>query len=206
MRCTYIISLNQNDFHVPFRLRSEKYLGKLEGNRTSYHLYDRGHSPAFEARNKDLFSDSEDEEMPYDSVLRKEMVAVHFPTCKRGRGDMLVAVPEEGRDKHLLKRLTEQNTDHGIVLESMPCVRRRLSISSEIPTPLAPSSKNFELKRRGVIDDGFLVKLGMGRVGEDRFEMAVRAPLSPFQAFGVALAQLDHETCARTKLARKFSM
>ena len=59
-----------------------------------------------------------------------------------------------------------------------------------------PSVKNFQLIQdtkvttaQGVDDKGLLLQFG--KIGEDRFHLDFRSPLTPFQAFTIALAQFN---------------
>ena len=53
-----------------------------------------------------------------------------------------------------------------------------------------PSVKNFQLVEP---DDEERVVLLFGRVDRDRFSMDVQWPLSPLQAFGIALTSLEYK-------------
>jgi hypothetical protein len=56
-----------------------------------------------------------------------------------------------------------------------------------------PSVKNFQLVEQG---DRDTVLMQFGKVGEDRFHMDFRAPLTAVQAFAIVLSQLLMHTHA----------
>jgi len=204
---TYILSLESNDFTKKYHQRSTRYFGKLQclnnpvslkfglASTFKYVLYDDGYN----GKKKSAIHGMERKE--YLSVIHASKVDENLEVTV---GLPLIDTEVKGKvsENHALAtkaRIYESFDDEWfdeiesnfISLEKIPMGnKKRLLCSKDCKFPIAPSDKNMELKIKGEIESE--PALGMARIGNERFYLTAQYPLSPFQAFGVAISQFDY--------------
>ncbi|KAJ3036289.1 Tubby- protein 3 [Rhizophlyctis rosea] len=174
----YVISTSQDDMSK----ESKHYVGKLKANaqRTNFILYDaRSYNKS--TANKGL----------------RELAAVSYSKTVLPR-EMSVAIPatkiEELSDdlsKDIMADVKAQNADKLLFLKNKSprwnetTQSHCLNFGGRVTQP---SIKNFQLI--GDVDDSYIV-LQFGRCGSDYFTLDARFPITPIEAFAVALTTFD---------------
>ena len=192
----YLISMGRNDHDKD----SKNILGKLRGDSKEYILFDNGKNP---------------DDCNQEDDVRKELGAILYTSsCLGNKGPRNISVgisnaDEEGnpvkvwqplhkRDDSMmdcLKKIdgdeTVSNKDKTLLihLQSKPPAwdekLERFFLNFNGRVTMA-SVKNFQL-----VDDNGDMCLQFGRTGKDEFILDVQWPLSPFQAFALALSSFD---------------
>jgi tubby-related protein 1 len=191
----YLISMGRNDHDKD----SKNILGKLRGDSKEYILFDNGKNP---------------DDCSQEDDVRKELGAILYTSsCLGNKGPRNISVgigkkDEEGNPvkvwqplhKHddsmmdCLKKIDGDEVSHKdkkllIHLQSKPPAwdekLERFFLNFNGRVTMA-SVKNFQL----VDEDGDMC-LQFGRTGKDEFILDVQWPLSPFQAFALALSSFD---------------
>ena len=194
----YLISMGRNDHDKD----SKNILGKLRGDCKEYILYDNGKNP--DDRSQDGKNDK----------VRIELGAVLYASSSLGnKGPRTISVgisnnddegnpvkvwqPLHKRDDSMLDYLKKIDGDEVsskdkkllIHLKSKPPAwdeaLERFFLNFNGRVTMA-SVKNFQL-----IDESGDMCLQFGRTGKDEFILDVKWPLSPFQAFALALSSFD---------------
>eukprot|EP00985_Skeletonema_marinoi_P028405 scaffold24791_cov153-Skeletonema_marinoi.AAC.2 len=199
----YLISMGRNDHDKD----SKNILGKLRGNffDTEYILYDQGKNP----------EDCSQEGKNDGGCARIELGAILYaPSSSLGsKGPRTISVgisnvdkegspvkvwqPLHKRDDSMLDclkkidedQLSSKDQKHLVHLQSKPPAwdeaLHRFFLNFNGRVTMA-SVKNFQL-----VDDKGDMCLQFGRTGKDEFILDVQWPLSPFQAFALALSSFD---------------
>ena len=183
----YLISRDQR-----VKKMSDAVLGKVRSNfmGTEFIIYDDGKNP----KDKDIRGENE---------VRRELGAVTYAANVQGNGPrrMQVVVPNpqdptdfidtpDGHDS-IFTRLKEGSTDgvvHGYNKPpSYDSERGCFTINFNGRVKMA-SVKNFQLVHEESTDH---IMLQFGRIAKDTFNVDIRYPMSPLQAFAICLTSLD---------------
>ncbi len=191
----YLISMGRNDHDKD----SKNILGKLRGDSKEYILFDNGKNP---------------DDCSQEDDVRKELGAILYaPSCLGNKGPRNISVgisntDEEGNPVKVwqplhksddsmmdcLKKIDGDEVSHKdekllIHLQSKPPAwdekLERFFLNFNGRVTMA-SVKNFQL-----VDENGDMCLQFGRTGKDEFILDVQWPLSPFQAFALALSSFD---------------
>jgi len=190
----YIIAKDKIDFD-----KGENYIGKLRSNffGTEFIIYDKG------TKSKEKAKKPEGEEYFYSG--RHERGAIIYESNllgSKGPRQMTVAVPQSSdptdwparKDASLiLKAFKEGNHDGLYILGNKPPkwnAQARAYVLDFSNRVTKPSVKNFQLIHSS---DPNLVVFQFGRVGKESFSLDFRYPLSPLQAFAIALSSCDYK-------------
>jgi tubby-related protein 1 len=199
----YLISMGRNDHDKD----SKNILGKLRGNffDTEYILYDHGKNPedcSQEGKNDGGCARIELSAILYapSSSLRSKgprTISVGISNVDKEGSPVKVWQPLHKRDDSMLDCLKKIDEDqmsskeqkHLVHLQSKPPAwdeaMQRFFLNFNGRVTMA-SVKNFQL-----VDDKGDMSLQFGRTGKDEFILDVQWPLSPFQAFALALSSFD---------------
>jgi len=178
---------------------SDSYLGKVRGNfmGTEYSLYDSGANP------RDLITEGAHR----DSVpARRELGVVMYSsnsTGDTGPRKMEVCVPEVGDDNEMKEWRPFHHDEEMLAQAKLRNFRNMFNLINKPPVwndqveayvldfngrVTMASVKNFQLVRPS---DHDRIILQFGRVGDAEFTMDFQWPLSPYQAFAIALSCFD---------------
>jgi len=191
----YTLVMDKTNFE-----KGDSYLGKLRSNflGTEFVVYDKG-AKGKEKKKKD------DEE---DSTGRNELGAISYESNfmgSKGPRQMIVALPaldteevpsewsSSGKDSHILKAYRDNQTENLYILGNKSPkwnAQVRAYVLDFNNRVTKPSVKNFQLINAA---DQNTVILQFGRVGKESFSLDFRYPLSPLQAFAIALSSCDYK-------------
>ncbi|RHY26064.1 hypothetical protein DYB32_007898 [Aphanomyces invadans] len=131
---------------------------------------------------------------------RSELGAIHFDTKVSSTKVLLIAAfallaqgakPESFSTLLDLHKADKRGTDHLTVLENKePEYEKgcyRLNFNGRVSIP---SVKNFQLIARGNAAKGIVLQFG--KVSDKLFHLDFKHPLTPFQAFAIALSQFNY--------------
>mmetsp|Transcript_27289 Transcript_27289/g.33132 ORF Transcript_27289/g.33132 Transcript_27289/m.33132 type:complete len:494 (+) Transcript_27289:271-1752(+) len=197
----YLISLDEDDL----ARRGASYFGKLRSNTfgTQYHLFNSGLSSA---KAKD--DDEERKEIalitykPTALELKggpRQMTAVlPFPESMTAR----LGVQEQRGGEGLLNRWKKQKKGQGVQVMALknkkpvwdPTTKAHcLDFRGRVTEA---SVKNFQLVACGSKDENnSRIVLQFGKCGDDVYALDFSHPLTPLQAFGIALSSVDGKWC-----------
>ncbi|KAL7463508.1 hypothetical protein ACHAXS_003870 [Conticribra weissflogii] len=199
----YLISMGRNDLDK----NSANIIGKLRSNflGTEYVIYDNGRNPEFD-------ESYYEEKKCCDGDIRCELGAIMYSSNtslgSKGPRKMKVFIGKVDNDGSPLqlwqpvnkcdaKMLTSFKAKNPKYLENLVVLENKLpSWSDEVGGYVLnfngrvskASVKNFQLVEES--DDDNVILL-FGRVGKDEFSLDVKWPMSPFQAFALALSSFD---------------
>mgnify|MGYP001946165182 CR=1 FL=1 len=187
MLSNYLITLSENDLSR----EGSGFLGKLRKKNmigTEFIVYDDGHSP------EDGYSGKN---------TRKELCAVTYaPNIigSKGPRKMQVAVPSVDEDNNvseanvdLLQRIKDRKfNDVTYMINKQPLWSEAVGayVLNFYGRVTMASVKNFQLV---CPEDQSTVLLQFGRTDKDSFNMDLRWPLSPMQAFAITLSSFDNK-------------
>jgi len=199
----YLISMGRNDLDK----NSANIIGKLRSNflGTEYAIYDDGRNPEFDE------SYYEDRKC-CDGDIRCELGAITYSSNtslgSKGPRKMKACigkVDDEGRPLQMwqpvnrcdAKMLTSFKAKESKHIENLVCLENKLpSWSDEVGGYVLnfngrvskASVKNFQLVEESDEENVILL---FGRVGKEEFSLDMKWPMSPFQAFALALSSFD---------------
>jgi len=192
----YTIVMDKNNFD-----KGDSYLGKLRSNflGTEFVIYGTKGGGGKEKKKK-----VDDDE---DTTQRNELGALIYESNflgSKGPRQMIVAVPtlhddepnewySLGRESHILKTYREGQVENLFILGNKPPkwnAQVRAYVLDFNNRVTKPSVKNFQLVQSS---DHNTVVLQFGRVGRESFSLDFRWPLSPLQAFAIALSSCDYK-------------
>ena len=198
----YLISMGRNDHDK----NSNNIVGKLRSNflGTEYMIYDNGNNPQYD----DAYYEEKG-----DGNARCELGAILYATSttlgSKGPRKMKVCIGKVDADGNPLRVWQPINkTDDQMAtcfknkdkknIEKLVCLENRPpSWNEEVGAYVLnfngrvsmASVKNFQLVEEADHDGN--VTLQFGRTGKDEFSLDVQWPMSPFQAFALALSSCD---------------
>jgi len=171
-------------------------LGKLRSNflGTEFVVYDKG------SKTKEKKKSTEDGEED-DTSGRNELGAIVYESNllgSKGPRQMTVAIPllseanEWSSKESILKAFKEGNSSLFILSNKPPKwnAQARAYVLDFNNRVTKPSVKNFQLINAA---DQNTVIFQFGRVGKENFSLDFRWPLSPIQAFAIALSSCDYK-------------
>jgi len=195
----YVISLDARDLGRG----SPAAVGKVRANYlgTEFSLFDEGAAPGKVGGGA----------APSSATGRRELAAVRFASnvlSQRGPRKMRVAVPRLSaggepavvlQPAHDADGMGERMQDAARAGDLLLLANREPSWNEDVGAYVLnfggrvtqPSVKNFQLVE--VAGDAERVVLLFGRVDRDRFTLDFQWPLSPLQAFAIALTSLDYK-------------
>lgn len=208
----YLITMDANSLNDK---KSESFLGKVRSNflGSEFTAYGPGENP------KKV--DGKDQYDPSMAKIREEMVAVEYSSSlfgkkPRGPRKMSVTMPSlNTRGERVVCKSADPQVDGLIALaerlnQDLSGRSTNANVTQYVNKPpkwndqigafvlnfnkrvTQASVKNFQLIRN---DDPDMVYLQCGRVLKDTFNIDFRYPVSPFQAFAIALTSFDYKLC-----------
>jgi len=196
----YLISLDQDDLSR----ESGAFFGKLRSNfiGTEFVLYDAGLNPekAAKAQNPGVLAPPRQE---LCAVLYKQNVlytrgprkmTVLMPVIENGRRKVLQ--PAKSHDESCIvekHKINERDRELFMMKNKSPKWNEAanayvLNFNGRVTQP---SVKNFQLV--DYEDEEEVVVMQFGRVGDNEFTCDFQYPISPLQAFGIALSSFDYK-------------
>ncbi|CAD8076104.1 unnamed protein product [Paramecium sonneborni] len=186
----YIISMSREDLE-----KGDNFIGKVRSNfmGTEFILYDAGFNPD---KTKD------------QSKIRQQLGIVQYESNilgSKGPRKMVVLLPKLDEREQLyvfkpinskdgmLKEFVNNNRDHIVTYVNRPPQwnsKYKAFVLNFYQRVDKPSVKNFQLILENKEDN---ILLQFGRVGEDLFNLDFQYPISPLQAFQIALTSFDYK-------------
>jgi len=189
----YIIAKDKINFE-----KGENYIGKLRSNflGTEFVIYDKG----TKGKEKKKKADGDDDE----NSGRNELGAIVYESNllgSKGPRQMTVAIPLTNdpsewparKDSMILKAFKDGAHDGLFTLGNKPPkwnAQARAYVLDFSNRVTKPSVKNFQLIHSS---DPNVIVFQFGRVGKESFSLDFRYPLSPLQAFAIALSSCDYK-------------
>ena len=200
------ISRGRNDHDK----NSNNIIGKLRSNflRTEYMINDNGNNPHRRSQYDDAYYEEKG-----DGNVRCELSAI-TTLCSKGPCKMKVCIDKVDADGNPLRLwlLTNKSDDQMATcfedkdkknIEKLVCLENKpLSWNDEVGAydvlnfngrVSMASVKNIPLVEEADHDGNVILQLQFGRTGKDEFSLDVQWPMSPFQAFALALSLCDSE-------------
>jgi tubby-related protein 1 len=187
----YTITRDKTNFE-----KGENYLGKLRSNflGTEFVIYDKGSKSK---EKKKTVDEGEDD----DTTGRNELGAIVYESNllgSKGPRQMVVAIPlssetSEWSSKDSILKAYKEDHPSLFVLGNKPPkwnAQARAYVLDFNNRVTKPSVKNFQLINA---KDPNTVIFQFGRVGKESFSLDFRWPLSPIQAFAIALSSCDYK-------------
>ncbi|CAD8064639.1 unnamed protein product [Paramecium sonneborni] len=186
----YIISMSREDLE-----KGDNFIGKVRSNfmGTEFILYDAGLNPD---KTKD------------QSKLRQQLGIVQYESNilgSKGPRKMVVLLPNLDEREQLyvfkptnskdgiLKEFQNNNRDHIVTYVNRPPQwnsKHKAFVLNFYQRVDKPSVKNFQLIVENKEDN---ILLQFGRVGDDLFNLDFQYPITPLQAFQIALSSFDYK-------------
>ncbi|KAJ3333980.1 hypothetical protein HDU76_000112 [Blyttiomyces sp. JEL0837] len=156
----------------------DRVVGKLRSNfiGTAFTLYDNGRNP---------FKPGHDAHLP----LRQEFASVLYETNVlgfRGPRKMTVILPGMTKTGERTDIRPENEAETLLERNKSGADRELLCLHNKTPQWSAASVKNFQIVHDNDLD---YIIMQFGRVSDDTFTLDFKYPLSPIQAFGIALTR-----------------
>jgi len=205
----YYITMDPNDLTT----KNEKYLGKVRSNflGSEFTAFGPGRNP------KDVECNNSEAR----NEIREEMVSVAYSSSlfgkkPRGPRKMSVYMPNvTNNGERIARKAANPQVDGLLAIGEAQASNPVADPNTSLVQPFVnkppkwneqvgafvlnfnkrvtqASVKNFQLIRN---DDPDMIYLQFGRIAKDTFNIDFRYPLSPFQAFAIALSSFDYKLC-----------